>query len=230
MPTSYLPDNDMARVAWLNNFSEKLPVYAPALEIPLQVVNDTEADAAWFSYVIQSHFNAKQYQQTLTQFKDLYRHSPTQRMPDDFPVLYQPANLPPPPVRYGIFNRIHPLVVRIKKHRAYTTAMGIDLGIIAPKKVVDLSALKPMLTVTLYNREPHISWPRGHSHALTLYASRNETDYTMLGRFVSLKYIDHYPLPPEGHSAKWWYKGRYMLNGEEVGAFSDIVSIVVIKG
>ena len=40
-------------------------------------------------------------------------------------------------------------------------------------------------------------------------------------------YLDNSPLPPVGTSAIWKYKAVYILHDEEVGEYSDEVSITV---
>lgn len=228
MPTSYIPDNDAARASWLHHFSETLPLFAAVLDISPQQLADTKADAAWFSWLVQQHFNAKQYQKALTAMKELYRNDPGQRMPEVLPVLH-PAADQPPPVRYGIFNRITMLVAVIKNHLSYTEAIGTALGIIASRQPLDVSAMQLTLYVALNNGQPEISWQRGRSHAISIYVSRSGGPFEHFGKFIMLSCIDRHPLPPEGISEKWSYKARYMLLDEEVGEFSEVASLVVVR-
>lgn len=229
MSTSYLPSSDADRAIWLNNFSNRLGQYRQALGITTAEVNSYVADAAMFAYMIQLYDASVQYAQALSSIKRNLRSSTQQVAMAALPVLPGNTNAPAP-VNSGIFTRISQLVARIKVHAAYTTAMGQDLGIIAPVVPFDPNTMQPSLRISLEAGFPKLKWNKGMADATKLYVDRHDNaGFVLLKQTVKNTFLDTEALPANTYSVTWDYKARFMLDDDEVGVFSQTLSINVIR-
>jgi hypothetical protein len=223
----YLPDGDIKRVDWLNNFAAKLATHAAYLNIPPATVTQTTQDAENFKAMITYAESYKDYGKAITSYKNLMstkgnRHAPMQPMPPA-PVLTF-AN---PPVG-DIFGRVRRLVQLIKNNNLYTQSIGADLGIIGSERTVDFSKLMPRLIITLNAGRPVISWKKGNMQGIKIYVDRG-SGYQFLALDTQPDYTDIHPLPSAGQSAVWKYQAIYILNDEEVGNFGN-ESVVTVTG
>ncbi|MCU0432394.1 MAG: hypothetical protein MUC87_02940 [Bacteroidia bacterium] len=229
MSTSYLPTSDTDRVVWLNNFSNRLGQYRQALGMTTAEVNSYVADAAMLAYVIQLYDASSQYTQALSSIKRNLRSSSQQVAMPSLPVLPNIGSAPAS-VNSGIFNRLSQLVARIKVHAAYTTAMGQDLGIIAPVVPFDPNTMQPNLSIRLESGYPKIKWNKGMADGTKIYVDRNDNlGFVLLKQTVKNTLLDTQALPPNTYSVTWAYKARFMLDDDEVGLFSQTLSINVIR-
>jgi hypothetical protein len=135
---------------------------------------------------------------------------------------------PPPAVPPGIFPRNSALALRIKKHPAYTEAMGQDLGIIGAEQTVDYTSLKPVLQITLQAGHPVLGWRKQGMDSLELWVDRGDgKGFVFLAIDTVPGYTDTAALAA-GASAVWKYKGIYRESDEQVGQWSDVVSTPVM--
>ena len=127
----------------------------------------------------------------------------------------------------GIFTRVSSLCARIKKHSAYTDAIGQDLDLIGAEHTVDTANAKPALKLELLAGHPNVKWSKGPFDALELWGDHGTGIFTFLAIDLEPDYLDNFPLPSPGTSAVWKYKAIYRLHDEQVGHWSDVVSIAV---
>lgn len=229
MSSSYLPSTETDRVIWLNNFSNRLSQYRQALGITTAEVNSYTADAAMFAYVIQLHDASSQYAQALSSIKRNLRSASQQVMMPALPTLPN-IGAAPASVNSGIFNRVVQLVARIKVHAAYTSAMGHDLGIVAPVVPFDPNTMQPNLKISLESGFPKLSWKKGEADGTKIYVDRRDNaGFVLLKQTVKNSCLDTEPLPANTYSVTWDYKARFLLEDDEVGVFSQTLSINVIR-
>ena len=108
-------------------------------------VTQTTADAAYFSFVVDAHNQHTKTTRDWTAYKTALRSGTTIGAMPTTPAL----GVPPTAVPAGIFSRVSALAARIKKHPAYTEAIGQDLGIIGAEQTVDPTVMKPILDLSL---------------------------------------------------------------------------------
>jgi hypothetical protein len=227
--TSYLPVAETDRVIWLNNFSNRLNQYRQALGITTAEVSSYVADAAMFAYIIQLHDASTQYAQALSSIKRNLRSASQQVAMPALPTLPN-IGTAPATVNSGIFNRVVQLVGRIKVHAAYTTAMGQDLGIVAPVVPFDPNTMQPNLKMSLEAGYPKLSWKKGEADGTKIYVDRRDNlGFVLLKQTVKNTFLDTEALPANTYSVTWDYKARFMLDDDEVGLFSQTLSINVIR-
>lgn len=117
----------------------------------------------------------------------------------------------PPTVPEGVFDRVSKLVTRIKASLNYTDNIGSDLGILSSTTTIDVTTMKPDLSVRLD-------------------VDRNDgTGFVLLGRYTKNGCIDVVSLAAGKVYEEWKYKGIYVISDTQVGLYSNVVSIDVKK-
>jgi hypothetical protein len=124
--------------------------------------------------------------------------------------------------------RLSALVARIKASKNYTEAIGKDLWIVGSKQNIDPSAWKPALAIKIQAGHPIIMWTKGNPAAIEILVDRGESNnFIQLTINTEPNTTDNWPLPPAGTSAMWRYKAIYLLHDEQVGQWSDVISVAV---
>jgi hypothetical protein len=227
--TSYLPIADADRTVWLNNFSNRLNQYRQTIGLTTAEVNSFVADAAMFAYIVQLNDAMNQYTLALTSTRRTLRTSSQQIPLSGLPSLPN-IGAAPTAVNSGIFNRVTLLVSRIKQHAAYTVAMGQDLGIIAPVVPFTPGTMQPNLSVRLESGFPKLKWTKGEADGVKIYVDRHDNaGFVLIKQTVKNSFLDTTPLPVNTYSVTWDYKAKYLIEDDEVGLFSQVLSINVIR-
>jgi hypothetical protein len=229
MSVSYVPMSDAPRVVWLNNFSNRLGQYSSALGLTAPEIASVQHDAAMFSYSVQLLDSAHQYWTAVSSVKKLLRSSPQQLAAPVLPAVPS-VGTPPTLVNSGIFNRIVLLVARIKQSSAYSAAMGQDLGIIPSSTIVNPNDMVPNLSIRLDAGHPFMKWTKGTADGVQLYVDRRDNNgFVPLSKVFRNNYLDTASLPLAAFTATWDYKARYLIGDDEVGQFSPVISINVVR-
>jgi hypothetical protein len=222
--TSFMPKDESGRRVWLGNFSAKLPTDGPTVGVTADEITQTAADYLYFGYVCDARNQHTKTTHDWTAYKTaLSKGTALGDMPTT-PAL----GAPPPAVPPGIFTRASALAARIKKHPAYTEAIGQDLGIIGAEQVIDYNSLKPVLDVTIQAGHPNVGWTKQGTDGLELWVDRGTGTFAFLAFATVPDYLDTQVLPAPGASAVWRYKAIYRVADEQVGQWSDVVSISVM--
>ena len=226
---SYLPVSDADRVIWLNNFKVKIAVYAATLGFTAAEITAIVNDAAFYQYVVGQLELYRQTMQALSAYKNQLRSSALQMALSAMPSVSVPATVPVA-VPSGIFNRIVTIGLRIRRHPNYTTAIGQDLGIIAPVVPFNPAAMQPELTVGLDAGRPKLKWKKGDADGVQIYVDRGDGNgFVPLDKSFRNVYIDGAEVPANQFGATWSYKLRYLIGDDEVGVESLVVSVNVIR-
>lgn len=229
MFNNFLPATDADRVAWLNHFSDRLVEYGPQFDIDADRIQDMVDSALAYSITIARQNAARQYWIAMSNSKKLLAHT-SQQTPMSMPA---PMNLgdDPPLVNNGIFDRVAAIVTSIRQHPAYTAAIGQDMGIVPPAVVpVNPATLQPNLSVKLEAGYPHLRWTKGDTDGVNIYVDRHDGNgFVLLKHTTKGEYIDPTPLPANTYSVTWEYKIRYLFGDDEVGQFSTVISVNVVR-
>ena len=134
MPDDLIPQSDERFGDFLNNLSAKLAgKYKAAFNLPAAQLTALDTDAETWEYWLGCETATRFADDQATAGRNTLRDGPAASLPVS-PL--QPAVLPAPPATLampGIEKRLRDLVQFLKKHPAYTEAIGADLGIIAPR-------------------------------------------------------------------------------------------------
>ena len=227
MPTSsYLPKDDTGKADLLEHVAATLPKYTELLEISAEDMASHQADAVAFRYGFNLHNYAESYYHNCTAAKNHLRDGGADAtMWPIPPLLPEPI---PPMVKSGIIRRFTQFVTRLKAHKNFTPAIGQDLRIIGPVYTVDPSTWKPVLSVIMQAGHPIIVWTKGKASAIEIWVDRNDGNgFVFLIIHTEPNTPDPAPLPPPGTSVVWKYKAIYRYHDEQVGEWSDVLSVVV---
>ncbi|UOA07489.1 hypothetical protein [Methylobacter sp. S3L5C] len=102
---------------------------------------------------------------------------------------------PPASVPYAdIFGFLGALIVRIKRHKNYTEAIGKALHIIAPQSPgQDTATLQPILTYDFRGNHPVLYWKHNDTKALELEADHGTDTFSLLTIKISPSFEDKPP-------------------------------------
>jgi len=221
---SFMPNTDGGKADLLDHVASTLPHYAALLAVTNEDLASFQADALAFRYTLKSLTDMQAYSHHWTEFKNLLRDGGAGSA--DWvvaPMLLEPM---PAAVSPGIIPRFSTLVAHLKSHKNYTSAIGLDLGLIGSTTVEDPSTWKPILTAQNKAGHPIIAWTKGAAAAIEIWVDRGDgAGFTFLTINTEPNTNDSQPLPAT--SAVWKYKAIYRLHDEQVGQWSDVLSITV---
>jgi uncharacterized protein YaiE (UPF0345 family) len=220
----FIPKDENGKLKWLNNYAAKLPTYATTVGVTAAEVTQTTADAAYFAFVVGAHNQHTKTTRDWTAYKTALRSGTVIGAMPTTPAL----GVPPAAVPAGIFNRVSAMAARIKKHPAYTEAIGQDLGIIGAEQTIDPTTMKPVLELALQAGHPNVGWTKSGMDSLEIWVDRGTGTFAFLTIDTVPDYLDTAALPASGASAVWKYKAIYRLNDEQVGQWSDVATIGVM--
>ena len=225
MPKSYyLPADEPGKGAWLNNLNAKLPTYSAALGLTAADTASVAADAAFFTYCLNSVGQVAAYAQQWTAYKNSARNGTGASLGSApaAPIL----GVAPAAVAPNIFGRATALVARIKTAPGYTDSIGQALQIIGADQTVDVNSMKPVITAQLDAGQVDIGWAKQGLDGIEIQVDRG-TGFVFLAIDTIPGYTDTAPMPAAGQSALWKYKAIYRQGDDRVGQWSDVVSIPV---
>ena len=222
--SSYMPNTDSGKADLLDHLAATLPHYAALLEVSAADLASLKADADSFRYTLHTQIDMQAYGQHWTTFKNLLRDGGNGTA--DWPIAPMLATPAPSAVSPGIIPRLSALVAHIKTHKNYTPAIGQDLWLIRSVQVVDPSTWKPALSSQNQAGHPIVVWTKGQAAALELWVDRGDgKNFVFLTINTEPNTTDNTPLPATG--AVWKYKAIYRLHDEQVGQWSDVLSVTV---
>ncbi len=230
--SNYVPSDEAGKELWLKNFSAKLTKYAAKYGIVANEVTDMVQSSAYITYINDYHQQFKEYLKEVTEYKkEVYGGNKMNNIPS---VVPQPPvfNQVPAVVPAAVFDRAISIGNRILAHTKYTTADGTDLGIeVAPKaeRIVDTKNAKPEISLQLIDGgRPEIIWKRNGLDALEIWVDRSDgKGFVFCEIDLKPNFTDEHMLPTQPEL--WRYKAIYRVDNKQVGKWSDIVSIAVVK-
>ncbi len=228
MPREYLPGTDTGKINWLNNLAAKLPGYAAKYGISAAEQADVAATAADWAYRCDWANKITNYKKGVVKWKIALRDGEKTAGITLTPPAPPVPGTPPPATAPGGFGRMADIVNRIKSHDSYVKADGINMGIEGPREdAPDLSEMKPRIKQKPGTAgHPRFSWKRGKMSGVNVYKDAGDgAGFQFYARRSQPRFEDQAALPEQG--AKWQYKFIYVLGDEEVGQFSDVVTVYV---
>jgi hypothetical protein len=226
---SFMPIKDEDRNAWLQNFADKIAVYANRYSITTSEVQKIKLCATNYQYWLHYHYALQAYAKSVT----LFRKSLNQELgvPLTMPVLPN-LGTPPAMVPSGTLKFIMSVAQRIKMHLDFTQADGYDLGLITPKasRQSDVKQLKPDLELKLVEGgQVQVVWHKPDGiDALEIHVDRSDgKGFVLCDIDTKPHYTDHTPLPLQ---PTWWrYMAIYRVDDKITGQWSNPCKIMVGK-
>lgn len=223
----YVVHDDLGFSVQLNTFNGKLSNYATTFGLTPAEVTASASDGAYFKFILDNLINHENRFHDWVSYKNLARKQSNGDVLGATPsALVLPAN--PGAVLSGIEDRFRTLAQRIKSHGNYNSSIGKDLDLEAPEVQVDLDTKKPKLKIKLVAAHPTIDWKKDSIDALELYGTDDSTgNYTLIGTLSGKSYVDNRALPSTGQSKMRKFKAIYRHKDQQIGQWSDEVSIAV---
>lgn len=209
----------------LNTFKNKIGLYQAILGISQSVVDDNAKDADYFSFMVSAMDPSKNYSKGWTQQKNDARNGKGNQPITGFPYPVD-VSTPPVAVAPGIEKRFRQLVKQIKSNPSYTTAMGEDLGIVAPAPNPVIHA--PELKLAMKGGNPNIRYKRGITEGVRIYSKRgSESSFSFLDVSTRSPYVDTRPNLEANTAETRQYYAYFIVDDAPVGDQSATVSISV---
>ena len=194
----YFPKRDSLLAIWFSNFQNKITTYGPTLGLAAADITDLTNLCANGSESILNAESKKNEAQTAVAEKVSFKK-------DQLPILRN-------------------AIQRMKTHADYTDAIGQDLGIIGTDSEVPA---KPGLKAKARVNDVELSFTKKGLDGVNVYARlKGAAQWTFLARDTHSPYNDSRPLTNAGVPETGEYMCIGVINDEEVGEESDIVSAV----
>lgn len=234
----YPPLNDSDLVVWLQNFANKIGLYAAKYTITDSEIAQLQQATSCFTYWVAACHQAKVSVTQVSCFKNEIRDG---IRPGGAPNL-KPKGFDfdnsPPQVNPGILLLFKTIATRIKQNTCYLPTDGEDLRIDGEERKDSYYSLKPYFKVDFYNNCPQLTWPKAGCDAVKIIVFRfnhgqlpakaiSNDLFEFLAIDTQSGYIDRHPLPAPGERAVWAYVMIYMIGDDEVGKWSDVVFVDV---
>lgn len=221
---AYMPNDDMGKVQLLEHVAAILPKYQDILGISDADIATLKSDAVCMRRLLTRHHQIQSYAHNNTALKNHMRDGGAGNADWSKPPEYGDFDLVAP----GIIPRLSMLVAAIKANKNYTEAIGKDLQLIGAEIVKDPLNWKPVLSNKSSAGHPVIGWTKGQAAAIEIWADRSDgNDFVFYTINTEPDTVDTTPLPPKGAGVNWKYKAIYRLHDEQVGQWSDVMSISV---
>lgn len=229
MSTSYfMPTSDSGKADLLDHLASNLARYKDLLVLSDDTCASVSADAKSFRYTVQTMNDMQAYAHHWTVYKNQLRDTVSATTLPLWPMAITFVVPRPDAVHSGIIPRLSALVAQIKTNKNYTPAIGQDLWLVGSSVSVDPSTWKPLLSLQNKAGHPIIAWTKGSASAIEIWVDRSDdANFVMLTINTEPNTNDDSPLPPPGNTAMWKYKAIYRLHDEQVGQWSDVISVSV---
>jgi hypothetical protein len=225
---AWLPEREADRLVWLQNFALKLNLYVGTVGVTAGDVAAVSFHRDIFQWAVNRAAQIRTASQDLTEWKRILTEGPPGAPIGDAPAapVYPaaPAGKPAP----GIFPLIVALAERIRNTAGYTTAMGENLGIVAPAAAPPLG--DPSFTARAEaGSEVRLDWVKGASDGVIVEGQRAaETAWTLLGTDRFSPYVDGREPLVAGQPEVRRYRMRYLDGDEPVGDYSPVATVTTV--
>ncbi len=230
-PNPYLPDELAARVLWLGNFADKLPLYGENTGMSAEEVAARVNDARFLGFMLGTWEPA--LRAWAKGLRPLVRLVMTGKglTPVNLHWHEEPS-LPPgvSAVRPGALRRITQCVSRLKLHANYTSAMGKDLGAVAGERTLPEQPKLQGRAEVGPNGGPRVRLRvcKYNHDGVWLESRRGGGGWESLGPGVRSPRFDDRPLLVPGQPEMREYRACFWDDGRKVGDWTPVVSVVVV--
>jgi len=200
-----LPKNETQFLLWLDNFTEKLPIYASTLRITEDEVRDLRTLKDDAKAKVELTNRSKQTYQSQVQEKNAALDKAEEE--------------------------VRRMVNDAKSKKVYSSAIGEDLGVIPPERPLpqNTDEAKPEFWAIVLADLIRFDWRKLQYSGVVIHSKRgSEESYTFLDKDTQSPYEDRRKnLIPESAEARY-FRMRYLDGDKEIGLWSDEVKVVCI--
>ncbi|MFM2224682.1 MAG: hypothetical protein RJA07_884 [Bacteroidota bacterium] len=221
----FLPRSKAGKLQKLVLFAANLPSYVAKYGITVAQKQDMIDSAAYLEYCFHADEATQQYDLSVTQYIDSLMNGIPSGTLGGLPAYVAttpvPAVIPAP----GIFDRMIAIVNIIKANPAYVIADGQNMGIEGADHHIDENALRPDLKVEIVSGKAVVSAAKAGTQGFEVWADHGDGNFVFIGFSTATKFIDHMQFQPVAQT--WHYKAIYHMHNEQVGNWSNVITISV---
>lgn len=223
---------DEGFVLQLNKFCKRIDTHSAILGLDPMKVQNVKNDKEVFEAVFMSMVLFRDFAESITKYKNLLRYGHGDELLGEIPMPPS-MQLPTPAVPMVAANaqkRFADLVQDCVKSPNYTTSIGEDLAIEAPETPFVPGDGKPEIKPRYSTGGlPGFSWKKGKYQGIEIWTDRGDgKGWVFLDKDFNPNFVDKKsPLPASGQSTVWKYKAIYLYKGEQVGQWSQNISVTV---
>lgn len=222
----YIPSNHIEFAVQLSNFASKIGYYATLFNLSPEDVTQMQRDSAFYSWMNTSVYQHSKTKKGWIAFREIQRTNKTFVAENAIP---NPVNIEPIPelVPPGIQLRFTTLVNRIKAHNNYSEAIGKTLGIeMSYHQRVSMDDAKPSLKLVISGGKVIVKWKKGDFDGIVI-EKNSGNGFVTFDKSVRPNFEDPTELPRANQSAIWRYRAMYFHKNQNIGEWSNVVSITV---
>ena len=227
MPT-WMPRTEAERLVWLQNAALKLNIYVGTAGIVAADVTFVSGVRDVYQWIISRSEQISTHKQDINEWKRIFSDGPIGTPLGAAPSAPVYPGLPLFTPSAGMFDQVVALMERIRNTTGYTTAIGEDLGIVAPAGAPPLG--DPTFTLTaLPNSEVRLDFVKATSDGVIVECQRaDEVAWTLLGSDRFSPYVDGRPPLVAGQPEVRRYRIRYLSGDDPIGNYSAVVSVTTV--
>ena len=229
MKSDYIQQNDDAFNAQLQTFKSGIGNYAAVIGVTAEQIAGQAADALYFDYSLKCYKIMANAALQWTGWKNLTRAGGTPPVSGAPVAPVFPTAVPA--VAPGVEARFRALVQLIKANSNYNETIGLALGIEGAQQVgPDLTSIQPVIDALIFGNHVNVKWGWGGNGAYLdiceLQVDRGDgKGFGLLAFDTTPGYTDTQPFPTT--PATWTYRAIYRVGDNQVGVWSQTVSVTV---
>ena len=226
----YYPSRNSDQAEWLVNYANKLALIAAILSISQTDTGASGDDARWCAYLISVWLPAvRAFSPATTDAVDAALKG-TGDTVITLPGFTAPS-LPngTAPRKPGALTRIFAMVGEIKKDKAYTEAMGTDLGIVGSEDTVEHPLPKFTAEIQQVNGKEcaRLVFYKFNHTGVYIESRRNGGAWEFTGIDTESPYTDERPLLAPGTPEVREYRMCFWDKGTPNGDWTDVAKVTV---
>lgn len=197
----YLPRDEAKMVTWLKNYKLKLATHGAALGLTAAEITAQQNLCDEIVADIELSFQVQQDAQEQTAKKDATKAT-------DLPLIQKK-------------------VANMKTNSNYTTAIGEDLGVIGEETTFDPVNYKPDFKAQTFPGQVKLDFSKKGVQGVKFFSrKKGESIWEFLAIDTRTPYIDTRPLADPAKPETREYMGIGVINDQQVGQQSDIITVV----
>ncbi len=224
---TFVSDTEIGFCHELGVFCQQYPNYKDILNIDTTVISDINKANAVVQMIVVQQSKIQMAAAGFTAFKNLLLNGNGADVISTYPLMPVYPAIMPTICLANVVSQFRDVIQRCVATKKLTEEMGIAMGFVKLLNLTDLSAGTPDLSVkTINGGHPDIHCTIGDYDDFEIWKNTG-TGFVLLSISSKPHYTDKTPLPAIGVSAIWIYKTIYRYKNEQIGNWSETVTIAV---
>ena len=219
-----IPAKDELKMKWLSKFSVGLSLHGTELGIAADEIKATKADSDFFTGLLSYLETVSTNMNSLVLYKNTLLTGDSIVLTDVPSFSIMPTHVAVLP---GIFNRARTMVTTLKANPKLTAGMIQDMGLEGSEIIYDFDKIVVNAKIVMKNSHTYSYWNHKGTDAVDIKCDYGDTlGMVNVARISSVHFLDP-RLPAAGVETLYKYMYRYVVKDEQVGEWSNVISIAV---